>query len=118
LCDHYPDFIDRVLVVSPPRIISLAWSALGPFLPRSFAEAVQVCDESEAARIVAIHLHALPIDQHAAERGELMSFAVVIQDMFGWLALQFRDMLQRATELALCTSDRLSALDLAAANTD
>ncbi|KAL3915400.1 MAG: hypothetical protein SGPRY_007233 [Prymnesium sp.] len=41
MCDNYPDCIERVMLVSPPKIISIVLNVLGPFLPQSFSDNLQ-----------------------------------------------------------------------------
>jgi len=115
--DNYPDFIGRVLVVSPPRLISLVWGAMGPFLPQSFSDAVQMCDEAAAARAMGGELEKLPA--HACAQSSSRSFAVLLTSMFGWLAHKVRAALTMATELAtILAVEHPTPLELAAASTD
>jgi len=126
LCDNYPDYIHRVLVVSPPRLLSLAWGVMGPFLPQAFSNAVQMCDESTAAR-----KSGLLLETHATTSRPIIrkpnSLTVMLSSMFGWIALKMRAALTiaswRLTHLlpevaSIFAPERLALLELAAASTD
>lgn len=111
LCDNYPDFIERVLVVSPPRLISLAWSVMGPFLPHSFSSAVIICDDNAAARMIGAHLQSPP-----SCTSKHNTIKILLSSVVGWIAHKVRAALTIASCLARHASEHLTPLELAAAS--
>jgi len=48
-CDNYPDFLDKILICSPPPIFAFAFGVLRPFLPRNFVALIKMHSGDEAS---------------------------------------------------------------------